>query len=101
LWKQRAEKAEAQLAAANERLRSEAMDDYASIKDLQRELATEREKAERYRLTTLKIEAELATERAPTSRRIIATPRKLPQNATTARSTATGGTHQCLFEPNS
>jgi len=40
----RAEKAEAELAAANERLRSEAMDDYASIKDLQRELATEREK---------------------------------------------------------
>jgi len=44
LWKQRAEKAEAQLAAAKERLRSEAMDDYASIKNLQRELATEREK---------------------------------------------------------
>jgi len=40
----RAERAEAELAAANERLRSEAMDDYASIKDLQRELATEREK---------------------------------------------------------
>jgi len=38
----RAEKAEADLAAANERLRSEAMDDYASIKDLQRELAIER-----------------------------------------------------------
>ena len=38
----RAEKAEADLAAAKERLRSEAMDDYASIKDLQRELATER-----------------------------------------------------------
>jgi len=38
----RAEKAEAELAAAKERLRSEAMDDYASIKDLQRELATER-----------------------------------------------------------
>jgi len=42
--KSRAEKAEAELAAAKERLRSEAMDDYASIKDLQRELATEREK---------------------------------------------------------
>jgi len=42
LWKQRAEKAEADLAAAKERLRSEAMDDYASIKYLQRELATER-----------------------------------------------------------
>jgi len=42
LWKQRAEKAEAELAAAKERLRSEAMDDYASIKHLQRELATER-----------------------------------------------------------
>ena len=40
----RAERAEADLAAAKERLRSEAMDDYASIKDLQRELATEREK---------------------------------------------------------
>ena len=38
----RAERAEADLAAAKERLRSEAMDDYASIKDLQRELATER-----------------------------------------------------------
>ena len=38
----RAEKAEAELAAAKERLRSEAMDDYASIKHLQRELATER-----------------------------------------------------------
>ena len=37
--KARAEKAEADLAAAKERLRSEAMDDYASIKDLQRELA--------------------------------------------------------------
>ena len=35
-------KLDAELAAANERLRSEAMDDYASIKDLQRELATER-----------------------------------------------------------
>jgi len=35
----RAEKAEAELAAAKERLRSEAMDDYASIKHLQRELA--------------------------------------------------------------
>ena len=35
--------AEAELAAAKERLRSEAMDDYAAIKDLQRELATERE----------------------------------------------------------
>ena len=34
-----AEKAEAELAAAKERLRSEAMDDYASIKHLQRELA--------------------------------------------------------------
>jgi hypothetical protein len=33
---------EAELTAAKERLRSEAMDDYASIKDLQRELATER-----------------------------------------------------------
>jgi len=42
LWKQRAEKAEVDLAAAKERLRSEAMDDYASIKDLQRELAIER-----------------------------------------------------------
>jgi chromosome segregation ATPase len=41
---ERAEKAEADLAAAKERLRSEAMDDYASIKNLQRELATEREK---------------------------------------------------------
>ena len=39
---ERAMKAEADLAAAKERLRSEAMDDYASIKDLQRELATER-----------------------------------------------------------
>ena len=39
---ERAIKAEAELAAAKERLRSEAMDDYASIKDLQRELATER-----------------------------------------------------------
>ena len=38
----RAERAEADLAAAKERLRSEAMDDYASIKDLQRELAAER-----------------------------------------------------------
>jgi chromosome segregation ATPase len=38
----RAERAEADLAAAKERLRSEAMDDYASIKNLQRELATER-----------------------------------------------------------
>jgi len=46
----RAEKAEAELAAANERLRSEAMDDYASIKDLQRELATEREKVRVLRL---------------------------------------------------
>jgi predicted RNase H-like nuclease (RuvC/YqgF family) len=34
----------AELAAAKERLRNEAMDDYASIKNLQRELATEREK---------------------------------------------------------
>lgn len=33
---------DAQLATAKERLRSEAMDDYAAIKDLQRELATER-----------------------------------------------------------
>ena len=41
---ERAMKAEAELAAAKERLRSEAMDDYAAIKDLQRELATEREK---------------------------------------------------------
>jgi hypothetical protein len=32
---------EAELTAAKERLRSEAMDDYASIKDLQRELAAE------------------------------------------------------------
>ena len=46
IWEQatadhaRAEKAEADLAAAKERLRSEAMDDYASIKDLQRELTT-------------------------------------------------------------
>jgi predicted RNase H-like nuclease (RuvC/YqgF family) len=64
LWKQRAMKAEADLAAAKERLRSEAMDDYASIKDLQRELATEREKAERYRLVTLRQDADLATERA-------------------------------------
>jgi len=39
---ERAMKAEAELAAAKERLRSEAMDDYASIKDLQRELAIER-----------------------------------------------------------
>jgi hypothetical protein len=30
---------EAELTAAKERLRSEAMDDYASIKDLQRELS--------------------------------------------------------------
>jgi hypothetical protein len=60
----RAERAEAELAAAKERLRSEAMDDYASIKNLQRELATEREKAERYRLVTLHRDAELATERA-------------------------------------
>ena len=37
--KARAEKAEAELASAKERLRSEAMDDYASIKHLQRELA--------------------------------------------------------------
>ena len=35
---------DAEIATAKERLRSEAMDDYASIKDLQRELATEREK---------------------------------------------------------
>jgi hypothetical protein len=54
---------DAELAAAKERLRSEAMDDYASIKDLQRELATERENAERYRLATLKLDAELAAER--------------------------------------
>ena len=40
----RAERAEAELATAKERLRSEAMDDYAAIKDLQRELATERGK---------------------------------------------------------
>ena len=40
----RAECAEAELATAKERLRSEAMDDYAAIKDLQRELATERGK---------------------------------------------------------
>ena len=40
----RAERAEAELATAKERLRSEAMDDYAAIKDLQRELATERAK---------------------------------------------------------
>jgi hypothetical protein len=33
---------ERELTAAKERLRSEAMDDYASIKHLQRELATER-----------------------------------------------------------
>jgi hypothetical protein len=31
---------------------------------LERELATEREKSERYRLATLKLDAELATERA-------------------------------------
>jgi len=42
LLRARAERAEAELAAAKERLRSEAMDDYASIKYLQRELATER-----------------------------------------------------------
>ena len=36
------DEAEAELATAKERLRSEAMDDYAAIKDLQRELATER-----------------------------------------------------------
>jgi cell division protein FtsB len=48
--RERAERAEAELAAANERLRSEAMDDYASIKDLQRELATEREKVRVLRL---------------------------------------------------
>ena len=41
-WKQRAERAEAELAKAKERLRSEAMDDYAAIKDLQRDLAAER-----------------------------------------------------------
>ena len=35
-------KQDAKLATAKERLRSEAMDDYASIKDLQRELAAER-----------------------------------------------------------
>ena len=40
----RAERAEAELATAKERLRSEAMDDYAAIKDLQRELAAERGK---------------------------------------------------------
>ena len=44
-WKQRAEQAEAELAKAKERLRSEAMDDYASIKDLQRELAELKEGA--------------------------------------------------------
>ena len=33
---------ERELAAAKERLRSEAMDDYAAIKDLQRDLAIER-----------------------------------------------------------
>ena len=38
----RAELAEAELAKAKERLRSEAMDDYAAIKDLQRDLAIER-----------------------------------------------------------
>ena len=37
-------KQDAKLATAKERLRSEAMDDYASIKDLQRELAAERGK---------------------------------------------------------
>lgn len=37
-------KQDAELATAKERLRSEAMDDYAAIKDLQRELATERGK---------------------------------------------------------
>ena len=42
-WEARAERAEAELATAKERLRSEAMDDYAAIKDLQRELATVRE----------------------------------------------------------
>ena len=36
---------ERELAAANERLRSEAMDDYAAIKDLQRELAELKEGA--------------------------------------------------------
>ena len=41
----RAERAEAELATAKERLRSEAMDDYASIKDLQRELAELKEGA--------------------------------------------------------
>jgi len=60
----RAERAEADLATAKELLRTEAMDDYASIKDLQSELAAEREKAERYRLVTLRQDAELATERA-------------------------------------
>jgi len=38
----RASHAEAELATAKERLRSEAMDDYSSIKNLQRELAAER-----------------------------------------------------------
>ena len=37
-------KQDAKIATAKERLRSEAMDDYASIKDLQRELAAERGK---------------------------------------------------------
>ena len=44
-WTQRAAQAEAELAKAKERLRSEAMDDYASIKDLQRELAELKEGA--------------------------------------------------------
>ena len=40
-----ADEAEAELAKAKERLRSEAMDDYAAIKDLQRELAELKEGA--------------------------------------------------------
>ena len=56
--KARAEKAEAELAAAKERLRSEAMDDYASIKDLQRELTTLT--AERDQLTARAERAEAA-----------------------------------------
>ena len=53
-----------ELATAKERLRTEAMDDYAAIKDLQRELAAERRKAERFRLVTLRQDCELAAERA-------------------------------------
>jgi chromosome segregation ATPase len=51
-------KAEADLAAAKERLRSEAMDDYASIKDLQRELTILT--AERDQLTARAERAEAA-----------------------------------------